>query len=169
MRIKREFLPSRSSVPPNILPQGPHFDGTISVPLNILPQGPHFDGTISVPKKNSVLGQAATLQCSRASRKFFLGIEDGFLEEMEGTEYNIRPGLLAEGRGTRGKGVCIPLGVLSAEITKESARRGLEPLDLPAKTVHLLLFSRKCCQRRPSFHVLSCPPVSTTVNAVCRH
>src|SRR5271154_5705183 len=34
-----------------------------------------------------------------------------------------------------------------------------------AKTVPLLLFSRKCCQRRPSFHVLSCPPVSATIDA----
>lgn len=54
-------------------------------------QGPHFDGTISVPKKNSVLGQY-----SHTSRKFFLGIEDGLLEEMEGTEYIIRPGLSRE-------------------------------------------------------------------------
>jgi hypothetical protein len=43
------------------------------------------------------------LQCSHASRKFFLGIEDGSLEEMEGAEYNIRPGLLAESRDTREK------------------------------------------------------------------
>ena len=37
-----------------------------------------------------------------------------------------------------------PLGVVSVEI-----------IDLPAKTVYLLLFSRKCCQCRRSFHVLS--------------
>jgi hypothetical protein len=63
-------------------------------------------------KKHPVLGQAATLQCGRASRKLFLGTEDGSSEEVEGAEYNIRPGLLAESRGTREKRVCIPLGIL---------------------------------------------------------
>jgi hypothetical protein len=39
--------------------------------------------------KNSLL--YLRLQCNRAARKFFLGIEDGSLEEIEGAEYNIWP------------------------------------------------------------------------------
>ena len=88
----------------------------------------------SVPKKHFVW---VRLQCSHASRKFFLSIEDGPLEEMEGAEYNIRPGLLAESRDTREKKFCIPLEVLSVEITKESARGGLELLDL-SKTANTM-------------------------------
>jgi hypothetical protein len=56
---------------------------------------------------------------------------------------------------------------VSVEIIKEFARGELESLYLPAKTVYLLLLSRKCCQCRLSFHVLSSPSVSTIIDAVC--